>query len=62
MLFGKFTILNVNFSSNLNEDTDLLGRKFLLFIRYKNYLVSLYKFRLLKHNHIKKFNWISSMN
>lgn len=45
-------------SSNLREDTDLLMEQtFLLFVRY--YQASLYKFRLLNHNHIKK---ISSKN
>ena len=44
-------------SSNLREDTDLLVEQILLFVRY--YQASLYKFRLLKHNHIKK---ISSKN
>lgn len=44
-------------SSNLREDTDLLMEQtFLLFVRYQ---ASLYKFRLLNHNHIKK---ISSKN
>lgn len=60
--FYKFTILNVNVSSNLSEDTDLLERNFLSFIGYKNHQASLDKFRLLKHNHIKKVNWISSKN
>ena len=45
-------------SSNLREGTDLLVEQtFLLFVR--DYQASLYKFRLLKHNHIKK---ISSKN
>lgn len=62
MIFNKFTILNVNVSSNLSENTDLLGRNFLLFICYKNLQANLYKFRLLKHNPIKKVNWLSSKN
>lgn len=63
MFFVKFTILNVNFSSKPSEYTGLLGRNFLLFVGYKNNQTSrLFKheFRFLKHNHIKKVNWILS--
>lgn len=38
----------------LSEDTDILGRNFLLFTVYKNYQASLYKFRLQKYNHIRR--------
>lgn len=40
MLFVKFGILNVNVSSNLSEDTDILGRNFIIIV-YKNHQVSL---------------------
>lgn len=63
MFFVKFTILNVNFSSKPSEYTGLLGRIFLLFVGYKNNQTSTlfkHEFRFLKHNHIKKVNWILS--